>query len=168
MKQQNGAVAPTGSACPKKAIQGQDTHRHASDSRTFDHLPDLSPRPVQAVDHTGKRRGKMTAIAWVRASRSGKGTVWLCRCECGRYEYRRPGTWVSKPLPDDRCKICLQARGPNARQTAPRRLQQWQQDMRDLGLTDEEIGLLQAPGMNVDTRGRTVAQIREQLAKGPT
>ncbi len=70
----------------------------------FDTLPSLSPRPAQATDYTGRQRGKMTAIAWYRASRSGKGTLWLCRCECGRYEYRRPGTWAARPHPEDRCE----------------------------------------------------------------
>lgn len=130
----------------------------------MDAPPDLSPRPPNAADHTGKRRGKMTAIAWCRPSRSGKGTVWLCRCDCGLYEYRRPGTWGSKRFADDQCQVCQRkGRGPNARDTASARLQLWTQNLRQLGLTDEEIGLIRAPGANVETRGRTVEEIREQL-----
>ncbi|GAB7529707.1 hypothetical protein PS3A_21170 [Pseudomonas sp. 3A(2025)] len=135
---------------------------------TFDHLPCLSPRPDHACDYTGKQRGKMTAIAWHRPGCSGKATSWLCRCECGRYEYRRPGTWESKTHPDDMCDVCLHARGPNARQTARQRLMQWAHDLRCQGLSDEEITRLQAPGMNVDTKGKTAAEIREQIEKGPT
>lgn len=149
MNDKNGAPAPTGSACPKKAI---------------DSLPDLSPRPLNAADHTGKRRGKMTAIAWYRASRSGKGTLWLCRCDCGLYEYRRPGTWGSKRFPDDQCHVCQQkGQGPNARDTAEVRLRQWMNDLLRLGLSDEEIDQIRAPDANVETRGRTLEQIREQL-----
>ncbi|MCO8169347.1 hypothetical protein NJC40_16395 [Pseudomonas sp. 21LCFQ02] len=136
--------------------------------RTFctDALPNLSPRPLNAADHTGKRRGTMTAIAWYRASRSGKGTLWLCRCDCGLYEYRRPGTWGTKRFPDDQCQVCQRnAQGPNASDTAPARLQQWTDKLRCLGLSDEEIGQIRAIGANVDTRGQTLEQIREQLAR---
>ncbi len=83
----------------------------ATTALIFDRLPNLSPRPENAADHTGKRRGRMTAIAWCRPSRSGKGTVWVCRCDCGLFEYRRPGTWASKPFPEDRCRTCLHTGG---------------------------------------------------------
>lgn len=131
---------------------------------TLNHLPTLSPRPDNAADHTGKRRGTLTAIAWYRPSRSGKGTVWLCRCDCGLFEYRRPGTWANRPSPDDTCKACLRAKGPNARHTAPARLQRWADSLRSLGLTDAEIARIRAPGMMVETRGLTAIEIREQLA----
>lgn len=134
---------------------------------TFDHKPRISARPDHATDYTGKQRGKMTAIAWYRPSRSGKATVWLCRCESGRYEYRRPGTWESRPYPEDRCDVCLHAKGPNARQTARQRALQWEHDLRCLGLGDDEITRLQASGMNVDTKGKTLEEIREQIDKGP-
>lgn len=151
MKNQNGASAPTGSACLKKA----------SDS-----LPELSPRPDYAIDHTGKQRGKMTAIAWYRASNMGKGALWLCRCECGVFEYRRPGNWASKPHPDDMCDVCLRAKGPNSKVTAQARFQQWTDGLRSLGLTDEEIAQIQTLGTAVETRGKTADEIRRQIAKG--
>ncbi|MCO8161313.1 hypothetical protein NJC38_03990 [Pseudomonas sp. 21LCFQ010] len=105
----------------------------------------------------------MTAIAWYRRSHSGKATVWLCRCDCGLFEYRRPGTWVARPFPDDMCRACLRAKGPNARHTAPERLQRWCEELRSLGLTDVEIARIQAPGATVEARGKTAAEIREQL-----
>lgn len=119
---------------------------------------------MDAADHSGKRRGKMTAIAWYRPSRSGKGTLWLCRCDCGLYEYRRPGTWATKLFPDDMCGAC-QHQGPNARDTAPARLQKWIDGLRILGLTTEEIEQISAPGADVETRGKTLDEIREQLAR---
>lgn len=131
---------------------------------TFDRLPQLSPRPMDAADHTGKRRGKMTAIAWYRPSRSGKGTLWLCRCDCGLYEYRRPGTWATKLFPDDMCGVC-QHKGPNARDTATARLQKWIDGLRSLGLTTEEIEQISAPGADVETKGKTLDEIRAQLAR---
>lgn len=132
---------------------------------TLTHLPHLSPRPEHAADHTGKRRGQMTAIAWSRPSRSGKGTVWLCRCDCGLFEYRRPGTWANKPFPDDRCHVCQRPQGPNARNTAPVRLQRWIDGLRSLGLTEVEITRIQSLGMRVETKGKTVLEIREQLTE---
>ncbi|CAM3371237.1 hypothetical protein BZK31_18530 [Pseudomonas floridensis] len=128
-------------------------------------LSQLQPRPGHATDHTGKRRGKLTAIAWCRSSRSGKGAVWVCRCDCGVFEYRRPGTWASKSSPDDMCDGCLRSKGPNARETAPVRLQRWVDSLRGIGLTEAEIGLIQAPGMMVETRGLSIEEIREQLAR---
>ncbi|MDY0916980.1 hypothetical protein [Pseudomonas viridiflava] len=128
-------------------------------------LSQLQPRPEHATDHTGKRRGMLTAIAWCRSSRSGKSAVWVCRCDCGLFEYRRPGTWASRVSPDDMCDTCLRAKGPNARDTASERLQRWVDSLRDLGLTDAEIDLIQRPGMMVETRGRTLLEIRGQLAE---
>lgn len=135
---------------------------------TIELLSDLAPRPTHAVDHTGKRRGTMTAVAWCRASRSGKGTVWICRCDCGHYEHRRPGTWASRPFPEDTCDVCQKAKGPNARKTAPERLRLWIDDLRSRGLNDQEIAQIQAPGMSVRTIGMSAAEIREQLEKPAT
>lgn len=151
MKIKSGASVPTASACRKKAIES---------------LPELSPRPDYAIDHTGKRRGKMTAIAWYRASTMGKGALWLCRCECGLFEYRRPGNWQSRPHPDDMCDVCLRAKGPNSKVTATVRYQQWTDGLRDLGLTEDEITQITASGKAIETRGKTAAEIREQLAEG--
>jgi len=128
-------------------------------------LSQLQPRPEQATDHTGKRRGKLTAIAWCRSSGSGKGAVWVCRCDCGLFEHRRPGTWANRMSPDDMCDTCLRAKGPNARDTAIERRQRWAYSLLDLGLTYAEIALIQAPGMMVETRGRSLLEIRGQLAK---
>lgn len=131
---------------------------------TLKHLPQLSPRPTQAADHTGKRRGQMTAIAWARSSRSGKGTVWLCRCDCGLYEYRRPGTWGSRSCPEDMCAVCLQVKVLSGGPTTPQRRQAWADGLRAMGLSEAEIGRIQALGKQVQTRGCSLVEIREQLA----
>ncbi|MBD8577730.1 hypothetical protein IFU04_26180 [Pseudomonas syringae] len=73
---------------------------------------------------------------------------------------------MTKPFPDDMCIVCEQEKGPNARQTAPRRFQQWIDGLRSLGLTDEEISRIKALKTKVETRGKTAAEIREQLARG--
>ena len=135
-------------------------------SHSIDSLPEIPPRPDYAIDHTGKQRGKMTAIAWYRSSTLGKGALWLCRCECGLFEYRRPGNWASRPHPEDMCDVCLRARGPNSKVTAQVRFQQWIDGLRSLGLTDEEIAQVTASGNAIETRGKTAAEIREQIAKG--
>lgn len=135
-------------------------------SQSIESLPELSPRPDYAIDHTGKQRGKMTAIAWYRSSRSGKGTLWLCRCECGLFEFRRPGTWETRPHPDDICEVCLRAKGPNSKVTAQARFQQWTDGLRSLGLTENEIIQVTASGKAIETRGKTAAEIRDQIATG--
>ncbi|GFM50621.1 hypothetical protein PSCICE_18880 [Pseudomonas cichorii] len=131
------------------------------------HLPHLSPRPENAADYTGKRRGKMTAIAWYRPSRSGKGTLWWCRCDCGVFEYRRPGTWESRPFPDDMCNSCLKAKGPNARHKAAERLQRWVDGLRSLGLNDADIARIRTSGTMVETKGKTATEIRQQMVNVP-
>ncbi|MBX8608200.1 hypothetical protein K5D65_13430 [Pseudomonas cichorii] len=130
-------------------------------------LPHLSPRPENAADYTGKRRGKMTAIAWYRPSRSGKGTLWWCRCDCGVFEYRRPGTWESRPFPDDMCNSCLKAKGPNARHTAAERLQHWVDGLRSLGLNNADIARIRTSGTMVETKGKTATEIRQQMVNVP-
>ncbi|MBX8474848.1 hypothetical protein K5D38_08685 [Pseudomonas cichorii] len=130
-------------------------------------LPHLSPRPENAADYTGKRRGKMTAIAWYRPSRSGKGTLWWCRCDCGVFEYRRPGTWESRPFPDDMCNSCLKTKGPNARHTAAERLQRWVDGLRSLGLNDADIARIRTSGTMVETKGKTATEIRQQMVNVP-
>ncbi|WP_206203435.1 hypothetical protein, partial [Pseudomonas viridiflava] len=57
--------------------------------------------------------------------------------------------------------------GPRGRMpdTASERLQRWVDSLRGLGLTDAEIDLIQRPGMMVETRGRTLLEIRGQLAE---
>ncbi len=131
------------------------------------HLPHPPPRPENAADYTGKQRGKMTAIAWYRPSRSGKGTLWWCRCDCGVFEYRRPGTWESRPFPDDMCNSCLKAKGPNARHTAAERLQRWIDGLRSLGLNDADIARIRTSGTMVETKGKTATEIRQQMVNVP-
>ena len=77
--------------------------------RTMDTPPKCKTRPVSAKDYTGMRHGRMTAISWFRPSRNGGKTVWIARCDCGKYEFRRPARWASHPSPDDdpdRCEHC--------------------------------------------------------------
>ncbi|USW95372.1 hypothetical protein NHF39_00865 [Pseudomonas proteolytica] len=139
---------------------------------TLDHPPQTPLRPERATDYTGKKRGRMTAYAWHRPSLAGNGTWWICRCDCGLYEYRRPGTWASKPLPGDMCEVCLRSQemmsGPTSKQRTLERLASWIRRMRELGLSDLEITQLRAPGVDIDTAGKTAAEIRKQIANGST
>lgn len=137
---------------------------------TFGNLPRMPERPASAADYAGFRRGRMTACGWFRPSKSEGATLWICRCDCGAYELRRPGTWSSKPYPGDMCEICQRSeemlRGPSSRSRTLDRLATWIDRMRAVGLTDEEIIQLRAPGVNIDTKGRGVSEIRASLAAG--
>jgi hypothetical protein len=78
--------------------------------RTWD-VPPYCPTPP---DYTGARHGRMTALAWYRQGRDRPiaRAHWLCRCDCGKYELRRPGEWEKRPSPKDnpdRCEFCRRA-----------------------------------------------------------
>jgi hypothetical protein len=144
--------------------------------RTIEIPPRCSPRPKDAVDHTGLRHGRMTAISWFRRSKGKKNkainAVWVARCDCGRYEFRRPGNWLNHPSPEidpDRCEYCrridtIKNKG-NSKDKMPNRLMAWIRSMRAIGLTDEEIvQIRKSEGIN--TKGCTAEKIRASLNSG--
>jgi hypothetical protein len=53
-------------------------------------------------DFTGRRIGRLTVVG--RSGKKDRGTRWLVRCDCGRYEGRR--TKTLKNLRSDRCSEC--------------------------------------------------------------
>jgi hypothetical protein len=78
----------------------KDGNRH-----TFDAPPKPIGQPQDgAKDYTGIRRGRLVAAYWYETD-SRKGPLWVCRCDCGKYELRRPRTW-SKKTEQDACKVC--------------------------------------------------------------
>ena len=134
---------------------------------TLEAPPYPRERPVQAVDYTGLRNGRMTAFAWQRPSNSGGRTVWVARCDCGRYEFRRPGSWAVHGNSNDMCEICEREAemlaGPSSKKLAPERLMKWVNKLRAIGLSDDEITLVRLG--DIETSGKSAAQIRADLAR---
>lgn len=141
--------------------------------RTMETPPRCAPRPEDAADHTGIRHGWMTAMSWFRRSQGKKNkarnAVWVARCDCGRYEFRRPGNWLNHPSPEsdpDRCEYCRRTdvvkNSGNSKDKMPIRLMAWVRSMRAVGLTDDEITQVRIAGV-IRTEGVTAEQIRAQL-----
>lgn len=139
---------------------------------TMETPPKRRPLPTEANDYTGLRHGRMTAFQYFRPSRKNRAVraVWVARCDCGRYEFRRPGRWIKHPSPEfdpDRCEYCrrtdtiVRNGGKSADQTRPQRLMAWVRSMRCLGFSDEEI--TQIRNSDIQTAGCTSDQIRAQL-----
>ena len=82
--------------------------RGASNNPTFDFPPvALMDRPSgtnPAPDYSGFRRGHMTAFRYHSGGKGG--SVWLCRCDCGKYEFRKVAKWASKAEHPDCCAVC--------------------------------------------------------------
>lgn len=99
------------------------------------------PRPESAVDHAGKRVGRMTALYWYKPTHSGKSSVWVVRCDCGRFEFRSHLLkWEKKA--NDMCEVCtreleMQA-GPNSKERRLERVQKFLAKLVRLGLTEAE------------------------------
>lgn len=125
------------------------------------------PRPMSAVDYTGLRRGRVAAVFWFRQTADGEGSVWVVRCDCGAYEFRKkPGRWRKQPNPLDMCEICERERemlrGPSSKKRSGLRVLRWVEQMRRLGLSDHEITAVRMSG-DIETGHRSAAEIRRQL-----
>ena len=135
---------------------------------TMDTPPKKRIMPDDADDFTGLRHGRMTAFQYFRASRKGKkkAVVWVARCDCGKYEFRRPGMWDKHQSPEtdpDRCEYCRRADtiGGNSKEKTDKRLSDWIRSMRMIGLSDDEIDLLRRSKITI--KGLTKEQIIDLL-----
>lgn len=137
---------------------------------TYDTPPKCNPRPEHEQDFTGLRHGRMTAIAWHRTNpKKPSESYWVCRCDCGRYEFRKPARWAKHPCtedtPKDKCRYCEISKSigkGNKYQSRPARLLKWVGSMRRLGLTDYEIYRVRQA--NLTTINKDAKQIRQELA----
>ena len=81
--------------------------RKPAHHETFDFPPlPLSEKPDNARDYSGFKRGFLTAFRYHGASNGKSGGLWLCRCDCGKYEFRRARRWVESPDAPDACTVC--------------------------------------------------------------
>lgn len=139
---------------------------------TFDYPPRAAgSRPPLARDYTGLRCGRMVAGYFHREKENSGGrytSVWVCRCDCGRYEFRKPYKWAKGLKKSDMCEVCereqemLSGGGfRKSKKTMPDRLMRWAGEMNALGLDDNEICAIRVAG--VDTHGRSIDEIRSDL-----
>ena len=77
--------------------------------KTMENPPaEYDPRPIKAPDITGVRRGRMTAVRHYKTAHADKG-LWLVRCDCGLYEFRRWKKWLNHFNALDACSRCDEA-----------------------------------------------------------
>lgn len=86
-----------------------DIDYSATDSQYHSHAPLPLGKPdrsqPQFVDYTGRRRGRMRVIGYVRAGPNDSGARWLVQCECSMYELRRSRA-LRNANQDDMCRRC--------------------------------------------------------------
>lgn len=68
---------------------------------------ECDPRPVWMPDYAGERRGRVVAFCYYHR-RKGKAHVWVCRCDCGNFVFRRFPRWL-KSNGMDCCPTCDEA-----------------------------------------------------------
>lgn len=81
---------------------------------TWDVPPPLAPCDHPAFsqpefeDLTGTVRGRMRIVGYLGVRSSEKGSGWLARCACGKYEVRRSKRWKRGVADgaDDMCAVC--------------------------------------------------------------
>lgn len=139
---------------------------------TLDNMPRPARLPEGCFDFSGTRRGRMIAIAYHHQSLNKKYAVWVCRCDCGKYEFRRPARWLRKAEPNDMCDECLreqeilQGGAGKSKRTHAARLKAFIDMLTGLGLTGEEaVRVLDA---DITIKGMNVSQIRSALASKET
>lgn len=124
------------------------------------------------AEFQGQQRGRITALRFW--GYSGKGeAVFLVRCDCGRYAFRKIIKWVSKGQHPDKCGVCektgsLSLCNKSRDRTGLRRAA-WLASLREEGLTEEQCSLIEKYSLNTDDlqwlKG-ALAEIEARLAGG--
>lgn len=135
---------------------------------TMEHPPEPpTPPPEKVVDHAGKRVGRIVALYWFKPTHSGDSSVWVVRCDCGRYEFRSHlFRWAKKA--NDMCEVCtreleMQA-GPNSKARRVERVQKFLAKLVSIGLSEEEALTFFASGHDYE-KGDTAESIRARLGQ---
>lgn len=64
------------------------------------------PTPVQELDLTGIRFGRLTVMGRACGAANSKGAPWAVRCSCGTWSIRRTKAVKNPANADDRCEQC--------------------------------------------------------------
>ncbi|RUR43375.1 hypothetical protein [Vreelandella populi] len=130
--------------------------------------PPLRPKPpARYKNFEGCRSGRLVAIFWWKKTRSGQASVWLVKCDCGRYEFRRQlSRWLKKVDSNEMCEVCerekeMLSQQKSSRKTSGERTLNWAHKLKALGLTDKEISHVRK--LEIDTKGLSAEQIRLNL-----
>ena len=124
------ASAPLNATAGRVTAKGEEfVPQEMNTGHCWEDLPEL--REITAairqsegfLDLTGQSFGRLTVVGLLAENTLGKGSIWVCRCKCGRYSGNRGKTL--KAGKRDRCDHCdhtqrlaLFASGDNARRRA--------------------------------------------------
>jgi hypothetical protein len=73
--------------------------------RHWDCPPQMKPVPHGCENRIGTRFGRMEVVGYFCRSKK-KGSIWVVRCACGKYETRTTKSIVNKNNDTDCCQIC--------------------------------------------------------------
>lgn len=112
------------------------------------------PPPSDEAQYLGLVRGKLTAVGFMHHKRSNGKSVWLMRCDCGRYTVRLIANWVKRLQHPDQCGCCAVTRSitheRNNSKTAGLRTARWRQRMADAGFSPQELDLVKTYKLPAD------------------
>lgn len=120
---------------------------------------DLPPRALSAgigglfVEFQGQRRGRITALHFWGYSGKGK-VVFLVRCDCGRYAFRKIVKWASNADHSDNCGVCEKVGGLShrnrSRERSGLRRAVWIASMLEAGITAEQCAIIEKYSLDTD------------------
>ncbi|HAO01687.1 MAG: hypothetical protein Tp170SUR00d2C46354221_38 [Prokaryotic dsDNA virus sp.] len=144
------------------------THSRPKRRITLENPPPKPKMPATAKDYAGMRNGRMTAFFWFRESPSKTSSIWVVKCDCGRYEFRKKiGRWI-KGYKDgnDMCEICERERemltGRTSKENEGKRRLRFIEKMRTKGLQDNDIERLMRLGVGLET-AKTKSEILDAI-----
>ncbi|MDP2128160.1 MAG: hypothetical protein Q8K97_12370 [Pseudohongiella sp.] len=136
---------------------------------TLEFPPRRPPTPESARDYSGRKMGRLTAMFWFCRSKCGESSVWVVRCDCGRYEFRKKlARWLNRGQQNAMCEVCereleiINKDKGRSRATSGERTLKWIKAMQRLGLSDDEIMAIRAKN-NITTTNKTLSDIRREL-----
>lgn len=131
-------------------------------------MPPLRPKtPVRFKNYEGVRSGRLTGVFWWKKTRSGQASVWLVKCDCGRYEFRKKlGRWLKKSNPKDMCEICereaeMISQQKSSRKTSGERTLKWASALHEMGFSSDEISFIRKN--EISTKFLSAEQIRQSF-----
>lgn len=99
--------------------------------------------PPSEADFVGLRRGNLVAVGFLNRKPNSK-SIWLMRCDCGKYTIRLIKGWVKRLDAHDECDACKVTRSIANHQNGKEKIKNFKrakfaQSLRDEGMTEGQI-----------------------------
>ena len=111
-------------------------------------------KSIEKYEHvTGMRRGKLVAVSFYAVNKNHK-TIWLMRCDCGRYAFRFIKGWAKREGVFDQCGECSTVAAISntnrSRATHGIRRAKWMSTMASAGFTIQQCEFVRLYGLPTD------------------